>query len=309
MSTEAPPGENPQQSGSNGADPRFGEVPPDLAALDGDVDDGKEKLPTLREVGKVLPIGYRDQSGRLHREFETVDWGWDLEEEIGEIAELEPEMSTFVYVSEIVGRGVARLGQIDFTKLKRSQRRLVVSNVYLDDVVQIYTWIRIGALGSQLRLEEFDCEKCPQSIDYVGDLHSLEVKVHDAEHAPRARVELPRPFAYAGDERTAVEVGPMRWSFMETDDPAVFTNPARKRRAIIEAGVVGIEGAPPGPVRFSREHLRAIGPLGVRKLVTAIDQVGGGVVMQIEGACPRCKHAFRRDINWQYSDFFGRSSQ
>ncbi len=288
-------------------DPRLGEVPPELAALDGEEEVGG--LPTLDEVGRRLPIGYRDATGKTHREFELVDWDWDVEEELGELAERNQDMPMGVYLSEVVGRGLASLGELDFTKLKRSQRRLVVSQLYHADVIYVYVWLRIAALGRHLRFERFECESCGFGHDnFAGDLRSLEVKVHEGEGPPTVEVEL--KFRYGKEEVRRVTVGPLKWSFMETSDVTVLTNPAKFRLATLRSGVVAVEGLENGaPVALTREHARGMGPASVNRLVAAIDEAGGGAVMECGGRCAKCGARFRRAIDWTYDNFFGRSSR
>jgi hypothetical protein len=289
-------------------DPRFGEVPPEYAALD----EGEEYggLPRLGEIGKVLPIGYQDATGKLHREFELIDWDWDVEEELGELAERNQDMSMGAYISEIVGRGLASLGEIDFAKLKRSQRRLVVSQLFHADVLYVYTWIRIAALGRHVKFDEFRCEACKFSLDgFAGDLLSLEVKFNDGEEVPRESVELERWFKYGQRDVTRVEVGPLKWSFMETADASVLMNPAKFRLATLRSGVVGVGETNGAPVVITREHARQMGPASVNRIVAAIDRVGGGAVFEVGGECPQCKEKFRRAIDWTYDSFFGRSSR
>lgn len=291
---------------------RIGAVPPELAALDGDGPEDAGK-PTLGEFGKVLPVGYRDQDGDLHREFSLLDWDWDLEEELGDLAEKEKDMPMGVYISEIVGRGLEKLGVIDFTRLKRSQRRMVISQLYFGDALYIYIWIRIKALGHVLKLGDFTCGSggCAHVIrGYAGDLRSLEVLAPETKdgEVPTRLVSVPE-FSYAGAVRTQVEVGPLRWSFMETDDVGVLTNPAKFRVATLRNGIVGVPGAPEAPVHLTRDHLQALGVGAVNDLVDAIDEVGGGAVMQVGGQCPRCKGAYLREIDWSYERFFGRSSR
>jgi hypothetical protein len=290
-------------------DPRFGEIPPEYAALDGEeVGSG---LPTLGKVGRVLPIGYRDATGKLHREFELVDWTWDVEEELGELAERNQDMSMSAYISEIVGRGLAKLGELDFTKLKRSQRRLVVSQLFHADVLYVYTWIRIAALGKHVRFDEFECEACSFKLDaFAGDLETLEVKAVEGEEVPTAEVELPRGFHYGEAEVGRVTVGPLRWAFMETADASILKNPAKFRIASMKAGIVGLEGVDNGaPVVIARDHARQMGPASVNRIVAAIDGIGGGAVFEVGGECPKCGERFRRAIDWTYDSFFGRSSR
>lgn len=300
-----------QTDGSAASDPRLGHLPPEYASLDGAPGSpGADALPTLDAYGKRLTLGYRDAGGEMHRDFELVEWDWDLEEELGELVEREKTITMGVYISEIVGRATARLGKIDLTKLKRSQRRLIVSNMFMADVLQIYVWIRIGALGHRLRLEPFVCENCPQRIDFVGDLRTLEVQPPPEEgKVPTREVKLPRPFSYGGADRDRVTVGPLRWAFMETGDASTLTNPAKLRKATIAHGIVSVPGAPEGPVALQRDHLRQLGSAGVNAIVAAIDEVGGGVVMEMAGTCPRCGHPYRKPIDWSYADFFGRSSR
>jgi hypothetical protein len=293
-------------------DPRFGLIPAELAALDDADAPDEEELPTLQEVGRVLPIGYYDASGKLHREFEIVDWDWEVEEALGELAEKESEMTMGVYVSEVIGTALKGLGELLFERLKRSQRRLVVSRLFYSDAIYIYVHARIAALGPHVRFERFKCERCRKPTDFVGDLRTLEVKTYPEGKVPRRVVPLDHPFRYATKDVSKVVVGPLKWAFMETGDVTTLTNPAKFRLATLQHGVIGLEGAGLDegvPVRITREHAKEIGPAGINRLVRAIDELGGGAVMECAGRCVACGHEFRRAIDWTYDNFFGRSSQ
>lgn len=287
-------------------DPVLGEMPEDLAALDGEEGEG-EKLPVLSAVGQVLPIGFVDQNGEKHREFELAEWDWEMEETLGDLAEENPDMPINQYVSEVIGHGMTKLGSIDLSKMKRSQRRLLARSLYFSDALYIYVWIRIGALGHGLKLDRFRCPNCRKWIeDFVGDLRTLEVRSY--EEIPKRKVELEHGVEYAGERRTVFEVGPLRWAFMETDDASVLQNAAKFRMATLQQGVTKIHGAPEGPVHLSAKHLRTMKPREINKLVSEIDQCGGGAVMEIVADCPKCREEFRQDINWSYDDFFAPSS-
>lgn len=290
-------------------DPVIGEIPPEYAALDGDDESGG--LPTIADVGNVLPIGYRDATGKIHRDFELVTWDWEIEEELGDLAEQNQGMTMGTYISEVVGRGLVRLGELDFTKLKRSQRRLVVSQLYYADVIYVYVCLRIVALGKNFRFDEFKCDSCGFEYEgFAGDLSTLEVKVVDGDEIPTKSVELGRPFRYAGIDAAALVVGPLKWAFMETADVSTLTNSAKFRVATLRSGVIGVEGVDNGaPVVLTREHVKQLGPKTVNRLVAEIDEIGGGAVMEIAGKCPKCPAKVRRAIDWTYDNFFGRSSR
>lgn len=289
-------------------DARLGEVPPDLAALDGEAPGAEEKLPTLTAVGKRLPLGYVDQTGQKHLDFDLVDWTYELEERLGELAADNQQMSLSTYVSEVIGNGLARVGTIDVTKMKRSERRLLVRSLYFSDALAVYVWIRIGALGPGLSLKEFPCTACRKPIrNYTGDLRTLEVKVFD--EVPTKVVKLEAGVQYAGKRLTEFTVGPVRWAFMETDDPTLMANPAKLKLVSIQQGVTALKGAPEGPIFLTAEHLRTMQPREINRLVREIDQCGGGVVMEIQDQCPACRREFRQSVNWSYVDFFAPSSQ
>lgn len=290
------------------SDPRLPKIPASFKALDEDFEESSEELPTLSDVGKVLPIGYVDSKNVTHKTFELIHWDFEVEEALGEIIEKEPEMPIGQYLSEVIGHGLSKLGTIDVTKLKRSERRLLVHNMFYSDALYIYIWIRIGALGKSLKLDPFPCGKCKTKIDYVGDLTTLEVKSLDKP--PKLEVELEHGLEYGGQRRKKVVLGGLKWSFMETEDSGILINPAKMKLHTIKSGIISVEGMPEGvPVVITREVLKSMTMNEINKLVHEIDSANGGAVMEIAGSCPKCKSKFSSAVDWSYESFFGRSSQ
>ncbi len=287
-------------------DPTLGTIPPELLALDGERD-VKERLPTLTDRGKMLPIGFVDQHGIKHRDFDLAKWTWDTEERLGQLAEDEPGLPINQYVSEVIGHGLSRIGTVDLMKMKRSWRRLLVRSFYFSDALYVYVWIRIHALGHGLRLRRFQCQTCRTWIDgYVGDLRTLEVKAF--EEVPRRTVKLEHGVTYAGKQLHVFHVGPLRWAFLEDADVATLSNPAKFRLATLQQAIVGLDGAPEGPVHLTAEHLRTMLPREVNALVAEVDRCNGGVVMEVVDECPRCREEFHQDLDWSYPNFFETSS-
>lgn len=291
------------------ADPRIGEIPERFRVLD---DEGLAKnkrttLPSLAECGKVLPIGYLDAEGKRHREFELIEWDWDVEEELGKLMEDNPEMPVNEYISEVICHCVVQLGSIDFTKLKRSQRRLIVHNMFMADVLFFYVWIRIDSQGKELSFDAFKCDHCRfEYPKYRGDLTTLEVQAF--KDVPERTVLLQRGVSYGGQVRRECTVGPLKWAFMETADTGRLTNAAKFKRATIDNGLRAIKGAA-SPIVLTRDHLRSMDPKEINQLVAEIDQAGGGVVFEIRDDCHRCKKEFAVPIDWSYENFFARSSR
>jgi len=309
MKEDRAPGGPEELARRGNGDARLGDVPADLAALDGDAPGPEaEKLSTLTAVGKRLPLGYTDQTGQKHLDFDLTDWTYELEERLGELAAENQSMPLNIYVSEVIGHGLSRIGTLDVSKMKRSERRLLVRSLYFSDALAVYVWIRMGALGPGLALKEFPCSACQKTIrGYTGDLRTLEVKVFD--EVPSKVIKLETGVQYAGKRLTEFTVGPVRWAFMETEDSTVLTNPAKFKLVTMQQGVTALKGAPEGPVYLTAEHLRSMPPREINRVVREIDQCGGGVVMEIRDACPMCRREFRQAINWSYDDFFAPSSQ
>jgi hypothetical protein len=297
--------ETPRQS-----DVRLPAVPKDLAALDGGVDKATEDaLPTLGEVGKRFPIGFVDQTGGKHLDFDLVEWTYEVEERLGELASTEDKMPLNVYISELIGHGLARVGSIDVTKMKRSERRLLVRSMYFSDALYVYVWIRLAAIGNELKLNAFPCDACGRDIEgFTADLRTIGVKVFP-NGVPNKTVKLERGVEYAGKRLTEITVGPVRWAFAETGEPSSFTNQAKLKLLTLQHGIIGIKGAPEGPVYLTAEHLRSMLPREINVLVTEIDQCNGGPAMDIRDTCPHCRRTFKQTIRWSYENFFALSSR
>ena len=117
-------------------DSRLPQIPDDLIKLDKKLNsDGEEILPILEAIGKTLPIGYKDLTGNIHTDFELVEQNYELEEKLGDLASENEDMSLNVYAAEVIGHGLSRIGSIDITKMKRSERRLLIRSLYFADAL------------------------------------------------------------------------------------------------------------------------------------------------------------------------------
>lgn len=267
-----------------------------------------ERLPSISELGKRLPIGFVDESGALHRDFSIRQWNWELEERLGDVTS-DADTNVMRYVSHVVAESLETLGTVDLGKLNPLQRLSIVSRMYYSDVLFIYVWIRIEAFGRQLRIEPFPCERCHKSIEnFVGDLHTLEVK-EVATDALSRTVELEHGVRYADQIRKTLKVEPLRWAFFESGDfTTAIRNAAKLKLMTIQHGVAEVVGMP-RPATLTREHVKTMHPREILQLVREIDQCGGGLVMGIGGACPYCHNEYQHVIDWRFSSFFGSSVQ
>lgn len=301
----------------------LGQIPDKFAALDktsGSPDDGGPQLPTVAEVGNRLPIGFVDANGKRHREFELRKWDWTLEEEVAELLEKEADdLSYGAMLSEVISRSIARLGNLDVVKMKRSEKRLLMYRLYHADAMYLYLRARMDALGKTIKLEDFPCPICEVKIqNWVGDLATVEVK--ELAEIPREIVEVPGGFTYSGKKLTKMTISPLRWAFMETDESNVLTNFIKMKLATLQNTIVDLPELPrlenpvtkaldvAPPIYFTMEHLKSMSLSASRYLLEQVDLISGGPRFQIEGRCKSCSKRFFHDIDWRYEHFFGRSS-
>lgn len=283
-----------------------GEVPPSPA--------GPPPLPRLGEVGKVLPIGFTDQVGTTHREFELREWTWDVEEELGDRVQKlgGDQIGMGEYVSLIVILLVERVGGIAFARLDEPQRRMVLRQMYMSDVVYMYIWSRLESIGHEMPFDHVVCPRC-RAVQgtgdpprYVADLRTLEVKVSEG---PETRlVKLTKGIRYAGEVRSTVLVQPLPWGLMEDMTPDTQQNAAKFIMKSLSHGIREIPGAPPGPVVLSREHMMSTCKLDRARIMNAISEVGGGAVMEVRDNCRTCGFEFSEDLDWSHNNFFAISS-
>lgn len=267
-----------------------------------------EKLPTLAEIGNQLPIGFKDQTGILHNTFDLIDWTFETEQQLGMIAEENPDMNFTHYIGEVMAIGIERIGTIEFKKLNRLQRRQLIRTLYMSDALYLYVNIRIKSLGHIYKFKPFKCEKCNFKIDkYAGDLRTLEVKTFDTP--PTKKIKLQKGIQYGKDVSEVVTIEPVKWSFMEKMQPDILSNRAKMMVASIQSGVVGLDKAPEeGIVYLTEKHIKEMNLTDINILTREIDEIGGGIRMEYEGECPQCKHQFVNSIDWRYTDFFAASS-
>ncbi|MEU0405814.1 hypothetical protein ABZ318_37560 [Streptomyces sp. NPDC006197] len=147
-------------------------------------------------MGHVLPGGYWDASGRLHRAFElTVLTG--REEEL--LAGVASEQQTASAVTEVLSRCVRRLGDISPVPPEVVRRLLVADRNFL--LLQL----RRTSFGDLVRAHLFcPWPDCGERVSLEFDLNEVpvdEAKVHTPVHTMTLSVE-----AFPGTDRTSAEV-------------------------------------------------------------------------------------------------------
>lgn len=165
---------------------------------------------------------------------------------------------------------------------------------------------------SGLEFNAGECDNCPTSlqtvrVDVGGDVPTQHVRPEiSTTNPPRARLGLLEPIVLEdGREVRTLELAPPTWLSTFWHVKGVdFRNPTRLQIAQVVGAVVGTDLD--GLSRITAADVeQAMLPEDVEAVDAALDRITPTVRMEVEVACPRCKHRNVRDLNWLELGFFG----
>ncbi len=241
----------------------------------------------------VLPGGYLDENGVLHREAELAPLTGH-EEEL--LAETGGAVSTPELVTAILSRCVRRIGSIQPVDARVARGLLVADRQYL--------LLRLRAATFGDRVEgTLACPwpQCGSKVDVDFSLDDVPVKRREALE-PAYRVELSRDDDAEGDgehepPRAATFRLP-RGSDQEALAAVLAENPARALTALLERCIVGTEGGP----EDVGEWVEGLTPRARREIEEAMLAASPHLDLEMELVCPECGRAFTAPFD--LPDFF-----
>lgn len=271
---------------------------------------GKPKKTTLGELGPVLPIGIKDDSGRYHKDIAVRPWTLKEERELGKARGEGEGMRVGRYVNTILSTLCTRLGPHDLEGMELAKRQAVISTMLMPDVFYAYCWLRREAIGNELELE-ITCGKCspPHAFPYSGLMDSLEVTCVDQEEDARFDFQLETPIMVRGTKISLLSVGPQLWNVLEIlGDKGIKRFDTGAAKAGVIYGSIKSVGEL-GEVPLAEGEIDTMRKRDFERLSDMIDERGVGPVMTIEGDCPKCKRKFQHVLEWASDDFFAISSR
>ena len=227
----------------------------------------------------ILPGGYWDSAGVLHREFElTVLTG--REEEL--LAQTRRTESASL-VSAVLSRSVRRLGNISPLTETEASRMLVADRQYL------LLKLRQITFGDVVRADLF----CPWAE--CGRRISLQFSVDDvpveapAERAPSYTVTLSRQAMDKEDEALrAVCFRLPNGADQEAVTPLLADNEAEALTALLARAIQRI-----GPLSSpGMDDIAGLSPLARAEIETAMERAAPKVELNMETDCPECRRGF-----------------
>jgi len=279
----------------------------------------KEKnIKTLRELDRMLPIGLKERPEWSFKprdnSFKFKDWGFEQEEEISKLKNKETSSGSFA--TKVLTMMLDELGGQKWDKMG-DERILVLSRMAMSDVLYMYIYLRIEALGHEFAFSNLVCPHCNHEHgEFVVDLRDLDVDVldkdEDIEHVEEYILKKPIKFEHMGSDGkkitekiASLKLTRSKWSVMEELSGENVQNAAKSKMCLLKDCIVGYNdsiGYVPD------EIIKSIKKLDFERLDRMIARINKGPTVVITDDCKNCGKKWSRQINWSYDYFFGSSS-
>lgn len=264
----------------------------------------------LKDLGPRLPLGVIDSSGAYVKDLAVRPWRLKEERELGEIRDQNRDANVAQFVSMVLGTMCTRIGTHELETIKLPERRVIVSQMFMGDVFFAYIWLRIQALGPELKVD-LTCPNCSSKFPFSADLETIEVTSAETLSDALWEYKLHHPFSLRSRQIERLQLGPARWNGLEMMSNSGSLNTGAAKAGIIRASVHGI---PDKDGKFTSTalgeyELDEMSKRDIEEISNQIDKHAIGANMAIEGKCTKCRYSFKMPIDWGYDGFFAVSGQ
>jgi hypothetical protein len=241
------------------------------------------------------------------RDFSFKRWNLAKEKELGEIRRQHPNANLGDWASVLLSEMLVKLGPHDFPKLNEAERRLILSQMYMQDVLYMYFWLRYTAMGPGLTVK-MECPFDEYKFDWPGDLKTLDIRVPDSIEAACWEFELESPFTIRGTESKKWNLGPVRWSAVEQSNIGRRANQGKLKAIMIHASILRVDGK---EVAIAEHELDEMTKRDLERHIGQIDLHAVGPDLSLDVRCPnpKCDRRWTTSLDWSYDSFFSISSR
>lgn len=265
----------------------------------------KIKTTTIKELGPNLPLGIQTADGSLSKYFSVKKWRMKEERELGGINS--DDASIAQHASKVLSHMICEIGGKTFEDMKPEERALQISQMQMPDVFYAYIWLRISAVGEELKLN-LQCPK-KHKFTFTADLETTEVRTCSTFEDALWDYELKNPFEIRGKEATGFQFGPPRWNVLESMSNATRSTGAAKS-GIILGSIHGVNyNGTVEPTALAEHELDDMTKRDIERIANLLDENAIGPEMVIEAKCSTCGTKLVVPIDWGYNNFFSISSQ
>lgn len=250
--------------------------------------------PPTREFRAMLPIGYTDKDGRVHRRAVLRKVRGHEEALLHDPALTPPE-----FVTELILGCLLVLGGLEEVS------RDVIANLYTADRNYLLLEIRRITLGDQMPAA-YRCPNCGASVIVTEDLDALPVRRRDGDDEERLEFVVELEDGYLdrdGEHHTSVEVALPRGVDEEFVAPMLDRDPMKAHDALLLRCVRRFGTLPRAALEgYGVKILRDLTLGDRRRLQRAIDGDAPGVDFERSIGCGDCGAQFTQTLD--VSGFF-----
>lgn len=276
----------------------------------------KVKVTTLKELGRVLPIGIFN-GGVFKRDFTLREMGYPIDKAIGRFKRLNENLPNTAVVSKLVSLLASSIGgeQLEFTPDDNEQQEaealIKIGQMFLADVFYIYVMARIEEIGSKYKID-FVCSNCGFISDKMEtDLNEMDVSVVHDKSVLRREVPLSQGVHYRdGTIKKSVFIQPMLWANMVTNEVKEAGGDSQLMKLhFVKHCIVGVEGVEEA-IALTEPELDSLRKIDIENISYEINKINVGPSLRAVGKCPvkGCEMPFLWSVNWDYDHFFTISS-
>jgi len=261
---------------------------------------------TVRDWGQRLPIGLL-AGGQLHRDFGFKQFRMKEERELDAVRKDAKRMSMADFVAAVLSHMLTVLGPYqDFQSLSEQERKMIVHQMWLGDVMYAYIYLRISALGEVIKFK-VECPSCGTKSDLPADLYDTDVKIAEGEAALVRSIMLRDGLILeaGGEPVKNLYIQPPRWNAMTSlRAPGTFSLGDVKMAILLSS----IRQAGEGRFPLTSQVLDLLTKYDLESLARSIDSMSPGPDMTVETICPACQREGKHPLDWSYDFFFTSSS-
>jgi hypothetical protein len=276
---------------------------PPSAAETAPKDDGR-LIRTIAEQGPNLPLGFPGADAA--RTIVVRPWRTKEEREIGRLKK--PKMGMGEHVTLVLTHMLSRVGpHVWDDEVKQPTRKVQLGTMYLADVMYLYVWLRIQAIGKTLKMD-LTCPACGHSFRFAGDLETVEVRGTTRADALRRKYVLEDPIELRKKKVTSVAItGPLWHQVSGIPDGS---DEGLGKIIAVQSSIVGLNDDPE-PVALGDFEVDELSKRDLESLANLINEDFFGPRMVIESVCAKesCGKKMIAPIDWRYDRFFTTSSQ
>lgn len=261
---------------------------------------------SLKELGSSLPCGILGSGGRS-RTFRLRPFRMKEERELSKLRDGANSLTFGTFVSEVLSMMIQTVGPHTFDTISAAQRKLVLSQMEMADVLYMYLYLRYEAMGSEEPVVlPIMCPNCHHQFRVDADLGTLEVKVVPDSTADLRRLcKLRDGLVIQGAMRDTVWLAPLKWS---VSDSPMFNAGSASIALIVQSSIVGANGVNLNPFIISDPELDEMTKRDIEIISADINNNTPGPVMAVKSDCPKCKNQLVKMLDWGYDSFFSKSS-